>query len=142
MSIFQLVYLSRISQDFNPTEDMDAIMQIANKRNRKLGITGILIYRDGIFIQLLEGEKDRVLKVYGYVASDFRHTSIKPILKQENTNRLFEEWTMGYRNLSKASKTSNELLESWNDLVHRSQNHEKIENKTILDLLKKFRYQK
>ena len=81
MDLFQLVYVSKISESFDVDKDIDNILQIANKRNKSLGITGMLIYRDGMFVQSLEGKKESVINIYGYIALDIRHDCIKTIYK-------------------------------------------------------------
>jgi hypothetical protein len=56
---------------------VDDILQTARKANSLLGISGLLLYRMGHFVQLLEGDEEAVLKLYQKIQLDSRHKECK-----------------------------------------------------------------
>tara|TARA_Y100000296_G_C5170670_1_gene257130 strand:+ start:322 stop:759 length:438 start_codon:yes stop_codon:yes gene_type:complete len=143
MHLFQLVYVSKISESFDVDKDIDNILQIANKRNKSLGITGMLIYRDGMFVQLLEGKKESVINIYGYIASDIRHDCIKTIYKNHiRDERIFEDWTMGLSRINRDMESFEEIDNLWNQIMKDLDQHKLVDNNTILEFMKKFRFSK
>lgn len=81
--------------------DIFKIVESAQKRNKPLGITGLLLYIDGGFIQLLEGEEDRVKKLYEKISKDNRHEQLKVILQGTIPERDFPSWNMGLKVFTK-----------------------------------------
>jgi hypothetical protein len=94
--IYQLVYVSESKYAFDIAE-LDALLEKANKRNKALDITGVLIYNRGTFIQLLEGRDGSVRNLFDIIKSDKRHGSVQEIFEQYTEKRLFEHWTMAFK---------------------------------------------
>jgi hypothetical protein len=77
--------------------DLDVVLSIAEEseeRNRRLGITGLLLATDGHFLQVLEGEQRPLDKVYLRITKDKRHTTIKVISRGPVERREFDGWGM------------------------------------------------
>lgn len=74
-------------------------MTSAQERNERLGITGLLLYRNGRFIQIIEGPKNAVENVYSSIASDHRH-KVQMFTKSTIYSRAFAQWSLGFRPLS------------------------------------------
>ena len=93
--IYQLVYVSkaRVALD---TEALDEILSSARENNGKNDITGMLLFHEGSFIQVLEGEKDKVLALYEKISADPRHENTNVVLRTEVEERAFSQWSMGY----------------------------------------------
>lgn len=70
------------------------IMDHAQTRNVERGITGILCYGSGQFLQALEGERRAVNTLYHQIATDDRHLDCQLIDVREIEERAFPEWTM------------------------------------------------
>ncbi|RKR74832.1 FAD-dependent sensor of blue light [Frondihabitans australicus] len=68
--------------------------------NRRLGITGLLLHDAGRFVQILEGEPSAVEDRYARIAGDPRHTDVRLLLCEEEDERRFPNWSMGYRALN------------------------------------------
>jgi hypothetical protein len=66
------------------------------KKNARLGITGLLIYRQKEFIQLLEGDKEAIFSVYQTICNDRRNFANFLMWEEPITQRSFPDWTMGY----------------------------------------------
>ena len=93
-SIHNLVYCSQASADLDD-EVIASIIATARHRNPRLGITGLLVFGQGIFFQWLEGPRDNVTGLLARIAADTRHTNLV-VLSQEDDirDRLFPEWDM------------------------------------------------
>jgi len=91
--MYHLIYVSSASKPFSQLELGDLLIK-ARQNNIRLGITGMLIYRDGNFIQLLEGEEDVVKKLYETIRNDTRLNASTVINEREVAERQFSDWTM------------------------------------------------
>ena len=92
MKLMQLVYCS---QPFGYSlEILSAILIASRANNRKRNITGALICRSDIFLQLLEGPEQQVKSTYAAIQNDDRHINIYHLLDQNVDNRLFPAWSM------------------------------------------------
>lgn len=142
MRVFQLAYLSFASEAFDKDVDrgMGEILDVAVSNNKDLNITGMLLFKGGIFIQLLEGDKEDVLNLYGRIASDLRHEGLKVLVKQDNSERLFEHWSMSYQKIDNTSLILINEIINWDELVKATREYRVIDNKKILDVFKKFRF--
>lgn len=96
MKIFRLLYISRcVSKDKFDAETMIFnISEHASKKNQTLGITGAITFDGNDFAQILEGDKDIVLKLFEKIKLDTRHDNIDLVKIQENTNRHYAAWGM------------------------------------------------
>lgn len=94
-----LIYVSS-AVDLFTEDELIALLEKARKKNSALDITGMLLYRDGNFMQLLEGPKDAVYFLSETIRGDPRHSGFLSLLDQETNTREFAEWRMGYKNLS------------------------------------------
>jgi hypothetical protein len=99
MSLIQLIYLSSATQPFSPA-DLLALLETSRRNNTAADITGMLLYRDGNFIQVLEGKAPAVTATHERIAQDTRHDGLITLLKAPIAQRSFGDWSMGFRNLS------------------------------------------
>jgi hypothetical protein len=91
-----LVYVSTAIVPFSPSE-LAELMLVSRCNNRRLGITGLLLYAGGNFIQALEGQEEAVGALYRTIVEDPRHHSITPLVRSPLEHRLFPRWAMGFR---------------------------------------------
>ena len=94
--IFQLVYVSRAVGQLD-VEELDTILATARRNNAALDITGMLLYHEGSFIQVLEGEQAAVEALYEKISVDARHENAYVVLRTEVDTRAFDQWSMGYK---------------------------------------------
>lgn len=93
-SIHNLVYCSQASADLDD-EVIASIIATARHHNPRLGITGLLVFGQGIFFQWLEGPRDNVTGLLARIAADTRHTNLVVLSQEEDIrDRLFPEWDM------------------------------------------------
>ena len=95
----RLVYVSAASQPFS-SADLLTLLSKARTNNQRLGVTGMLLFKDGDFLQLIEGESIAVQSVFATIRADRRHRNITVILEEEGGPRIFEDWSMRFRNLN------------------------------------------
>ncbi len=93
MQLYRLIYMSKPVQEM--TQDLQfSIFGTSEEHNKELGITGILLATDKHFIQLLEGEKRAVNKLYHTIVQDRRHQEIELISFSQIEQKCFPEWSM------------------------------------------------
>ena len=88
----QLIYASR-PFGYNDLTLANILLQ-ARDNNARNGITGALICREDLFLQILEGPRDRVTSTFSRILRDDRHVEIVNLLTVEIDSRLFPEWSM------------------------------------------------
>lgn len=97
--LVRLLYASR-AVDTSATA-IDAILAASRQHNPGCGITGILCYGGGVFLQAIEGGRSAVNTLYGHILRDARHQDVELLQFEEINERRFGSWTMGHVNLSK-----------------------------------------
>lgn len=95
------IYASAATQGFAAPE-LARLLQQARDGNDRLGVTGILLFAEGSFFQVLEGSRDSVDALYARIARDTRHDQVTTIICEPIHRRSFGSWTMGFSSLSRA----------------------------------------
>ena len=95
--IYQIAYTSAPSRDLSEQEYI-RILEQSRRNNPRFGLTGILIYAGGSFIQVLEGEKSAVEQRLAVIREDPRHHHVMRLVAHERPARHFAEWSMGWYN--------------------------------------------
>ncbi|MBK6660021.1 MAG: BLUF domain-containing protein [Proteobacteria bacterium] len=98
MSMIHCIYASTASRAYRPQELTD-MLNDARARNLARGVSGILLYIDGNFFQVLEGEASVVDALYARIARDERHTRVTTIMREPIARRAFADWSMGFAEL-------------------------------------------
>lgn len=96
----RLVYVSAATVPFTDAS-LAQLLRISRDNNTRDGITGMLVYRDGDFLQILEGEADPVLKTYQRISRDSRHGRILTLDDSSIDTREFSDWSMGFKRISR-----------------------------------------
>ena len=91
----QIMYSSEAAEPMTVT-GLEQILTDARAGNELRNVTGALVYVDGVFFQILEGEEDVVRNLMTSIASDSRHHSVKVVYEAEVDARAFESWRMAY----------------------------------------------
>ena len=111
--MFSLVYLSRANQMFSESELLE-LLRISRENNSRLQVTGLLLYKDGNFIQLLEGEQETVNQLYQKISRDDRHVNVTTLFDGPIETREFPNWSMGFNDLKSATP---DQLEGYSDFL-------------------------
>lgn len=93
--LYSLVYASTAASAFDDA-DLEALLRQARERNDARGISGLLLYRRGRFVQFLEGPEDEVRALYAKIRNDPRHVAPRILNEGRPDHRQFADWTMGY----------------------------------------------
>lgn len=96
----QLLYFSSTYRD--PAQEMlDDILASARRNNELLNVTSMLLYADGGFLQVLEGEEKTLTNLYAKIREDKRHWDAQLLLRHDG-KPAFQGWSMGFHRLSES----------------------------------------
>ncbi len=98
--LVRLLYASRAVPAVDQ-EELVSILKKSKSNNPGLGVTGVLCFSEGTFMQVLEGGRGAVNKLYNRIASDARHTDVELLCYQEVGERRFAGWSMGQVNMAR-----------------------------------------
>jgi Sensors of blue-light using FAD len=101
--MIEFVYSSRALKPFTHDELMDLLAK-SRTNNESLGITGMLLYKEGEFMQVLEGDATKVSALSARIAEDPRHTDFVKIMERPCTDREFPDWSMGFQDLNEVDR--------------------------------------
>jgi hypothetical protein len=101
LALIQHIYVStaRVAADLATLED---ILSVSVRNNAPVGITGMLLYAGGTYMQILEGEEEAVNATHLRIERDSRHFGIIVLEHAPIAERSFSQWTMGFRGLGAA----------------------------------------
>lgn len=88
-----MVYISLESRRLTRA-DIHDILHSSRQGNQARGITGVLMFYDGLFLQVLEGEDEVVDGLISQLRADSRHQDIRILLDETITQRHFPDWSM------------------------------------------------
>lgn len=94
-----LVYVSTSTRSLSESE-LNHLLDRARTRNSQEGVTGVLLYSHGNFIQYLEGPEAGIEKVYAVIKADPQHHGIIELMRESIRSREFSDWSMAFRNIS------------------------------------------
>jgi hypothetical protein len=97
--MFSLVYVSSAARAFS-RDELVALLIKARANNTALGVTGMLLYKGGNFMQVLEGDEQVVKDLQHKIAVDGRHHGMLILLQQHQADREFDGWSMAFRDLA------------------------------------------
>ncbi|MGB5324563.1 MAG: BLUF domain-containing protein [Pseudomonadales bacterium] len=97
--MFHVVYVSHASREFSAAELLQ-LLEISRRRNARLLLTGLLLYADRRFMQVLEGSETAVREVFDSILRDERHTDVHTLRLESKPQRHFPDWSMAFENLA------------------------------------------
>ena len=107
-----IVYISSAKLGLTYGEILN-IVEDSRINNEKNGLTGLLLFNSGNFMQLVEGAESAVDALYRKIEKDRRHREVKLLLKEPITHRNFSNWTMGFKDIEKLQEMNPEILNSF-----------------------------
>lgn len=102
--IYQLTYKSKAVSEISK-ENLQDILKTADLHNKERNITGCLLYYNGYFSQILEGNKEDVLYIYNKIVQDSRHENVELLWDGETDKRYFPNWNMSFFSPETQSET-------------------------------------
>jgi Sensors of blue-light using FAD len=142
--ITQLVYVSKASSEFLNSKcpldiELNAISSKARSLNSTIGVTGLLLYKSGHFLQVLEGKSVVLAKLFEKIGRDPRHCNVERLTTMDSNHRMFENWNMGLVNLEEASDLDRSVFdEALRKIRYTGDRDDQTTRDGILNLLRIF----
>jgi hypothetical protein len=108
--LVQLVYVST-SQIIWSDKCLEDLLVHSRKYNKAHGITGVLLYKNGRFMQVIEGLESDIDFLFLKIQQDSAHNYINKLFMKPIPHRIFPEWSMGFR------RASPEKLDGFTDFL-------------------------
>ncbi|WP_421877103.1 BLUF domain-containing protein [Marinoscillum sp.] len=121
-NLYFLVYVSYSARELNDAA-MEQLLHVARHYNKSNDISGLLLHYNDRFIQVLEGPKESVQKLYAKIQKDKRHHSPTVVFEGPIQSRIFKNWSMGYEKVNEKNDLISEditLLQQLFDGDHSS----------------------
>ena len=99
----QIIYASAATKVF-ARSDLVELLKLARSGNTVAGISGMLLYHGGSFLQVLEGPEESVESLYVKIAKDPRHERCLLLLRETIRQKQFENWSMGFVDTTKVAE--------------------------------------
>ncbi|MGZ2371529.1 BLUF domain-containing protein [Ancylomarina sp. YFZ004] len=132
--LIHIVYLSYSEKELSESE-LNGFLATIRRKNEIQNITGLLLYNDEAFIQVIEGKKDTILNLFDIISNDSRHSNIVKLLEEPITKRAFPDWAMGFRKLD---KQQNVQIPGFSDFMQNKRSE--IDNKECAVAVKHLLY--
>jgi hypothetical protein len=100
--MYSLTFVSSAVKPFSLAE-LGELLALCTRNNVRDGITGLMLYKDGNFMQSFEGEHAVVMATYARMHADTRHDGMITLLQGHQRARQFPGWSMGFKNLDSAA---------------------------------------
>ena len=94
-ALVQIIYTSNAVAPFSDRQLVDLLAK-ARTNNRSLHVSGMLVYDDGFFIQVLEGAEKDVDALFARIERDPGHCNVRLLLRQSLKEKEYDEWSMGF----------------------------------------------
>jgi len=117
--------------------DIGCLLQQARVNNRQCGISGLLLYTEGSFFQVLEGPAETVDRLFNAISNDRRHMNITVIMREPISKRDFKDWSMGFSDISRHEL---DQVAGINDFFLRGESFARLEPGRVKKLLEAFRH--
>jgi len=97
--MIHLIYFSSATKEMGE-DDLISLLEESRDRNKRQNVTGMLLYKDGAFLQVLEGEAKDVDEMYQCICFDERNAGNYLVERKEIEERNIPQWSMGFENLN------------------------------------------
>ena len=133
--IYSLVYISN-AVDSLDEKSLQDILSTSRKSNQSLEVTGLLLYKEGEFMQVLEGDEDKITEIYQKISQDPRHQNCLILSRKFIPQRLFSDWSMGFQQIQNEAFLKQEGVSSFFEIQQDKENF--LQNATAHNLLTRF----
>jgi Sensors of blue-light using FAD len=134
MNLIHCIYTSSATHGFAEAQ-LPELLERARAKNALHGITGMLLYVERSFFQVLEGEPGEVDAIYRSIEKDPRHHRMVQIIREPIARRSFEDWSMGFAAIGRAEAAG---LVGENDFFGDAECFERIQSGRAKKLLRAF----
>ena len=133
--MFELIYVSTAAK-LMTKDDLQTILMESMRHNSDNNITGILLYDQGSFCQVLEGSKKEVLSIFKKIKKDKRHFNVVTISEKEIENREFSAWSMRFINLDLYDR---QMINGYQNISGNNMNWAEINSSLAKSILMQFK---
>ena len=133
--LHQIVYVSS-SRNLDISDFVNSSLPIIQKRNAERNITGMLLFSEGTFLQVLEGNRADLDDIYEGIRKDGRHKQIINLLERETEQRSFPDWSMGWRRIDRDHPLAEEVRKLGD--VNGVRDHAENINGSIMTLIESY----
>lgn len=95
MGLYHITYVSFSTKELSESE-LEGLLKVIRRKNEKNSVTGLLLYNDRSFIQVIEGEQEALIKLFNQIRKDPQHENIVTLLEEPIKKRTFPDWSMGF----------------------------------------------
>lgn len=117
--VYQIAYCSNAVRTLSP-EVIGDILDVSHRNNTRDGVTGVLIYHDRLFFQLLEGDRGLVKTCYRRICADRLHGALSLMLQADVDERAFPEWSMGLARPEDLAEGASAAVMSLSDMSRKN----------------------
>ena len=114
--LFHLAYVSSEKQAFSQA-DLIELLHEARAINETRDVTGLLLYKEDAFFQILEGSEEAVMTTFRSIEADDRHHQIEVLMREPCSEREYPDWRMGFANLNGVDLS---LLQGYSDFLNKT----------------------
>ena len=133
VSLYCLVFTSVATRKITD-EDLKGLLDKSRQYNLALNITGMLLYLDPYFMQILEGDESIIDEKFKKISNDEMHHKVSLIYKQPIKERSFSKWTMGFNKIGiQYFEGAENLIDIYNNDAFKKHPNEVIE---LLEMFK------
>ena len=133
--MFELIYVSTAEKRMNK-DNLQSILMESMRHNSDHNITGILLYDQGSFCQVLEGDKKDVLSLFKKIKKDKRHFNVITISEKDIQYREFSAWSMRFINLDFYDR---EMIQGYQTISGNRMNWTEINASLAKNILMQFK---
>ena len=105
-----IAYASEIAIKSDHETLIEEIVAVAKRENPKRGITGVLFYHEGHFLQVIEGEEQALRELMSNIEADPRHKDVSYLIDTKTESRGFRQWNMDSFDLDSDKKINGGML--------------------------------
>ena len=112
MALHEIVYVSLASEEMT-TQQLDALLAQSRLQNAKSDVTGVLVYHQREFLQLLEGEAEAVNALFEQIEVDQRHQQVYKLWDGPISERSYTRWSMAFADQALIETLPQTVQASW-----------------------------
>ncbi|MCG8385486.1 MAG: BLUF domain-containing protein [Cytophagales bacterium] len=128
--MYYLIYVSQATRPFT-TDELKELARMCYQNNIDRDITGMLVYLENKFLQVLEGTKEEVQGLFSSISQDPRHKKVSVLIEGEISQRNFPKWSMGFKAVDKQLFQDLTGFENLEEFFNRSD----VDNESHLSLI-------
>ncbi|MEC9346357.1 MAG: BLUF domain-containing protein [Pseudomonadota bacterium] len=132
MAVRQVIYLSSAVRQMT-ADELDSLLRVTRTRNAGRGITGLLLYGEGSFLQVLEGDPDTIAEVFDTIRRDPRHSGLIKVSDATVADRKFGEWSMAWRRIDTAPEDLRDSFRNLRDGI--LENVDAVSRRDVVDFM-------